>query len=206
MCPGQRKRATMRAAFAAAVLAVALGRHAGADMHDHGTHDHGAAMPADGMAGMGDMGGTTPAAPADPCEADPTPAGCAAYMYPDASANADLDSLCSQMSFMIGCSVRMACEEGDVEGDYCRPFSLLATICDGDRGMDGMDGCATYNNLCAPGGVAVAQCADVMGVPEAVHTMDTQVRSYRPYRPPVHARPRRYRARDSGKRGRLVLT
>ena len=51
-----------------------------------------------------------------PCVANSSLPECGAYQYPDASIAADLDSLCSSMSYMPGCSIRSACKVGSGAG------------------------------------------------------------------------------------------
>ncbi|KAG2173881.1 hypothetical protein INT43_005301 [Umbelopsis isabellina] len=68
-----------------------------------------------------------------------------------------LDSLCSQMPYMPGCTVRGICSNNsDVASQpWCNGVSLLADICVEDMPM--MSGCANYNRLCSNVSV-VAEC------------------------------------------------
>ncbi len=43
------------------------------------------------------------------CVSNPTSNGCASYVYPAASVQADIQSLCGEMPDMPGCSIRQAC-------------------------------------------------------------------------------------------------
>ena len=64
------------------------------------------------MAGMSmpDMAAAAPAASESSCIRNPTTRNCTDYKYPAASINADMDELCDMMPYMIGCSIRRACQ------------------------------------------------------------------------------------------------
>lgn len=49
-----------------------------------------------------------------------------------------------------------------VAAKYCRPFTLLATLC---ADMPGMRGCEAYKALCGKAGSVVAQCAEQRAIP-----------------------------------------
>jgi len=111
----------------------------------------------------------------DACFTDPTLPSCknADDFYPPETVEQDMDSLCSMMSWMSGCSVRNKCKSGDATGRFCAPWSLLADVCSTDWGesMDGMMGCTNYTALCRPN-TAVEQCATDKGIPFLVPTAE----------------------------------
>jgi solute carrier family 31 (copper transporter), member 1 len=111
------------------------------------------------------MGDSTPAnQPA--CVSNSSATSCVSYTYPNANAYADLNNLCTAMSFMPGCSIYSACNltNNALSPDTaCEPFQLLTTICKLDTGMSMMSGCANYNSLCANTSV-VRQCSSVSGL------------------------------------------
>ncbi|KAG2448740.1 hypothetical protein HYH02_006094 [Chlamydomonas schloesseri] len=118
-------------------------------------------------------GGSSPApAPAaDACVADPTRLECTTFVYPAASVAADITSLCRMMPYMPGCIIRDACTAGLVSGDYCRPFTLLATIC---VDMPGMAGCRSYKPMCLVPGSRVPQCSQFPAIPKTPSTRQAQ--------------------------------
>ncbi|GLI59301.1 hypothetical protein VaNZ11_001154 [Volvox africanus] len=98
------------------------------------------------------------------CVTDSSSTLCASYEYPLANITSDLNSLCTSMAYMPGCTIRAACQAGNVTGDFCRPMTLLATIC---LDMPGMSGCKSYIALCKNTSV-VQQCrsfSDIPGLP-----------------------------------------
>ncbi len=54
-------------------------------------------------------GAPPPSPSSDACVSNPTSNGCAGYVYPAASVQADIQSLCTSMPDMPGCSIRSAC-------------------------------------------------------------------------------------------------
>ncbi|GLI59300.1 hypothetical protein VaNZ11_001153 [Volvox africanus] len=86
---------------------------------------------------------------------------CASYEYPSSSITADIMSLCTPMPYMPGCTIRSACQAGNVTGDFCRPMTLLATIC---LDMPSMSGCKSYVALCKNTSV-VQQCRSFPAIP-----------------------------------------
>ncbi|KAJ3088016.1 hypothetical protein HK102_009772 [Quaeritorhiza haematococci] len=144
-----------------------------AQMDDHAGHDHSGHNHADegnqtshssDMGHMGNMGGgsnSTNITSSVPCIANPQNASCANYVYPTANITADLTDLCTQMSFMPGCSVKTMCEQASLNKSdvatkpYCQPFSVLANVCAKD--MPRMRGCRNYSAMCAQNST-VAQC------------------------------------------------
>lgn len=95
--------------------------------------------------------------PLNPCVTSPTAPECAKFTYPQASAAADIGSLCKGMHFMASCSVAKACNasgagpDGDPRGpgaaavsknnpDICDPFQHVTTVCKLDAGMSRMSG------------------------------------------------------------------
>jgi hypothetical protein len=95
--------------------------------------------------------------PLNPCVTAPTAPECAKFTYPQASAAADIGSLCKGMHFMASCSVAKACNasgagpDGDPRGpgaasvsknnpDICDPFQHVTTVCKLDAGMSRMSG------------------------------------------------------------------
>ncbi|KAI9004360.1 Ctr copper transporter family-domain-containing protein [Hyaloraphidium curvatum] len=116
-----------------------------------------------GAAAM-EMGGGS--APTETCISTPATPSCAGYVYPETNATADVDSLCTAMPFMTGCSVAGICRSGGASaqalaaGGYCTGMSLLADTCVSDDGMSMMRGCRSYNSMCnATAGSVVAACA-----------------------------------------------
>ncbi|KAG2448735.1 hypothetical protein HYH02_006089 [Chlamydomonas schloesseri] len=129
--------------------------------------------------GGGGGGGGTPSSAASPpaatslavvCVADGTNPMCVSYVYPNTSVAADLTNLCAAMPYMPGCSIRDACRAGTVTGDFCRPMTLLASIC---LDMPSMGGCKSYRGLCRNGTV-VQQCRDFPVIPGLPTTKEAQ--------------------------------
>ncbi|KAG2432990.1 hypothetical protein HXX76_008718 [Chlamydomonas incerta] len=104
------------------------------------------------------------------CVADGSSPMCVSYVYPDASVAADLVNLCAAMPYMPGCSIRDACRAGTVTGDFCRPMTLLASIC---LDMPSMGGCKSYRGLCRNSTV-VQQCRDFPAIPGLPTTKEAQ--------------------------------
>ncbi|GFR45650.1 hypothetical protein Agub_g7060, partial [Astrephomene gubernaculifera] len=115
---------------------------------------------------------SNPLKPPSPYSPPPPPAGppcvlnsslpeCVSYEYPAASIAADLNSLCTSMPYMPGCTVMSACQNGTATGAFCRPFTLLSSIC---YDMPGMSGCKSYRTLCAANSV-VPQCTQFPAIP-----------------------------------------
>ncbi|GLI68397.1 hypothetical protein VaNZ11_012783 [Volvox africanus] len=86
---------------------------------------------------------------------------CASYEYSSTSIDADLLSLCTSMPYMPGCTIREACQAGQVSGAFCRPMTLLATIC---ADMPSMAGCKSYVTMCKTTS-AVQQCQKFPAIP-----------------------------------------
>ncbi|GFR45647.1 hypothetical protein Agub_g7057, partial [Astrephomene gubernaculifera] len=104
----------------------------------------------------------TPETPASTlCVTNSSLSECASYVYPAANVTADLNSLCTQMPYMPGCTIMFACQNGTATGDFCRPFTLLSSIC---YDMPGMSGCKSYRTLCANTSV-VPQCKLYPAIP-----------------------------------------
>ncbi|PNW77387.1 hypothetical protein CHLRE_10g434350v5 [Chlamydomonas reinhardtii] len=127
--------------------------------------------------GSGSGDSSTPAASPPPstslavvCVADGTNPMCVSYVYPNTSVAADLLNLCAAMPYMPGCSIRDACRVGTVTGDFCRPMTLLASIC---LDMPTMGGCKSYRGLCGNGTV-VQQCRDFPAIPGLPTTKEAQ--------------------------------
>jgi len=107
------------------------------------------------------------------CIEAPKDASCSLYKYPDSNSTQDTASLCSQMSFMVGCSVQKSCKSSTI--GFCAPFSILGDICDGD--MPRMKACKSYTSLCeitgtgdqatpsSPPIVGVQQCSSQPPIP-----------------------------------------
>ncbi|KAI9103747.1 Ctr copper transporter family-domain-containing protein [Phlyctochytrium arcticum] len=106
---------------------------------------------------------TTPACPTTP--SDPA---CASFRMTDPDATSSLNSLCTQMEGMPGCTVRITCTSNaasipDGASHYCTPFSLLANICSVD--MPNMGDCKNYvaqcgNSTTPASQVLNPQCSD----------------------------------------------
>ncbi|KAJ3052027.1 hypothetical protein HK097_006976 [Rhizophlyctis rosea] len=71
-----------------------------------------------------------------------------AQPLPNANITASLDSLCSQMPGMPGCTLRTTCSSSpsSIPQEYCTSFSLLADICAAD--MPNMSDCLSYQSVC----------------------------------------------------------
>ncbi|KAG2432986.1 hypothetical protein HXX76_008714 [Chlamydomonas incerta] len=115
--------------------------------------------------------GSSPAPAAAACVWDPTRAECGAYVYPSTSVLADVTSLCKMMPYMPGCIIAGACVAGLASGDYCRPFTLLATIC---ADMPGMAGCKSYKSMCLVPNSRVPQCSQLPAIPKTPSTRQAQ--------------------------------
>ncbi|GIL46464.1 hypothetical protein Vafri_3456 [Volvox africanus] len=96
-----------------------------------------------------------------PCIANSSLPECASYEYPTTSISADIASLCNMMPYMPSCTMAQACKAGNVTGDFCRPMTLLATIC---VDMPSMSGCKSYVALCKNTSV-VQQCRSFPAIP-----------------------------------------
>ena len=107
------------------------------------------------------------------CIEAPTDPSCSLYKYPDLNSTQDTALLCSQMSFMVGCSVQKSCKSSTT--GFCTPFSILGDICVGD--MPRMRACKSYTSLCGitgtggqstpstPPFVVVQQCSSQPPIP-----------------------------------------
>ncbi|GIL97130.1 hypothetical protein Vretimale_2865 [Volvox reticuliferus] len=96
------------------------------------------------------------------CMADSSLPQCTSYEYPLANITSDLSSLCASMAYMPGCTIWAACQAGgNVTGDFCRPMTLLSTIC---IDMPSMSGCKSYVALCKNTS-AVQQCRSFPAIP-----------------------------------------
>ncbi|KAH6601154.1 hypothetical protein BASA50_001833 [Batrachochytrium salamandrivorans] len=97
-------------------------------------------------------------APTPDCINDPTAPICQSYQLPSANVSFDLDTLCSSMPNMPGCSIRKSCSLLPTSRRwYCKEFSILADVCAKD--MPGMRGCGSYTKMCKTGSV-IKQCYD----------------------------------------------
>lgn len=131
------------------------------------------------------------------CVATPSNATCAGFQYSEELANADLDSLCRQMPFMVGCSLRKQCQDAGVTAGTCSSFSLLVflplpnpvcyaavfqgSVCAADHPR--MGGCRNYRSLClitgsgdqatgpVPTPAIVEQCAVEAPVPNLISSL-----------------------------------
>ncbi|KAL3896547.1 MAG: hypothetical protein SGCHY_004007 [Lobulomycetales sp.] len=115
------------------------------------------------------------------CVATPSNATCAGFQYSEELANADLDSLCRQMPFMVGCSLRKQCQDAGVTAGTCSSFSLLGSVCAADHPR--MGGCRNYRSLClitgsgdqatgpVPTPAIVEQCAVEAPVPNLISSL-----------------------------------
>jgi hypothetical protein len=103
------------------------------------------------------MNSTPPALPIpDSCVTDPTQTNCTSFKYPHKNAVADLNALCTAMSFMAACSVKAKCAEvgagpdnvtsptatqvSSADSHICRILHQVATVCRHDSGMSKMKG------------------------------------------------------------------
>ncbi|RKO91583.1 Ctr copper transporter family-domain-containing protein [Blyttiomyces helicus] len=97
------------------------------------------------------------------CPTNPSDPACSTYTLPDTNASASLTNLCSQMPYMVGCSLASLCKQSPTSAPAaaCTPFSLLADVCAAD--MPGMSACSNYGKMCGNSSVALpatapAQC------------------------------------------------
>ncbi|CAO3668150.1 unnamed protein product [Umbelopsis ramanniana] len=83
----------------------------------------------------------------------------------------DLNSLCSQMSFMPGCTVRGLCANNTqlASNAWCNEFSILADVCQADMPM--MSGCADYSQMCSNVSI-VSECKTNTMLPGLPTTKD----------------------------------
>ena len=135
------------------------------DHSDHAGHT----MTTDADEPAASLSGDMPA-----CATDPTAAECASYVYPAERAIADIVTNCEAMPFMVACNVWTACEAGNMEGDICEPFNILASTCQ-DEGMSGMPGCPVYTPMCLTATDSVVEQCNGAGIARLVDTMPTQV-------------------------------
>ncbi|KAI3436176.1 hypothetical protein D9Q98_002231 [Chlorella vulgaris] len=110
----------------------------------------------------------------DPCYTDPSAPDCATFERSAADWTDDLELLCQQMPFMVGCSMWKQCTGGQADADspYCSLASLVADICVADQ-MNSMNGCEAHNALCGDGTV-VQQCLDPGAAPNVPTTFLTK--------------------------------
>lgn len=108
------------------------------------------------------------------CAEMPSMANCSSYRYPDARSEMDIEANCEAMPFMVACSVWTACKSGDMSGDLCEPFNVLASACQ-DQGMMNMPGCAVYTPMCLNADDSVVNQCTGAGISRLVSTMPTQV-------------------------------
>lgn len=129
---------------------------------------------------MSDMSDTMQAPPSSSsqCYEDPTAAECMDFKQGDQDSIEQIESLCDDMSDMIGCTLWKECEEmrsGGGGGDgssnaQCTPFSILSDIC---YEMSGMSGCDNYNKLCSAQGSVVKQCTEEGRISNVLTTSTT---------------------------------
>ncbi|GIL71275.1 hypothetical protein Vretimale_2865 [Volvox reticuliferus] len=113
---------------------------------------------------------TDPIASTPSCITNSSLPQCASYEYPSSSIITDLISLCTSMPYMPGCTIHLACQAGNVTGDFCRPMTLLATMC---IDMSSMSGCKSYIALCKSTSV-VQQCRSFPAIPGLPSTNDAR--------------------------------
>ncbi|EFA85339.1 hypothetical protein PPL_02342 [Heterostelium album PN500] len=80
------------------------------------------------------------------CLQTPWDPSCATYQYPLANITADIEGLCTSMSFMPVCTIDKVCQDNDLTDGVCTPFSVLADGCQYDMPM--MSNCKNYRTLC----------------------------------------------------------
>ncbi|KAG0365423.1 Ctr copper transporter family-domain-containing protein [Gamsiella multidivaricata] len=80
------------------------------------------------------------------CLTTPSDPSCVSFELPAATIQTDLDSLCTQMPYMPGCSLYKSCQAASKTDQWCTPFSVLADICAVD--MPNMGNCKNYVALC----------------------------------------------------------
>ncbi|KAL3899979.1 MAG: hypothetical protein SGCHY_001658 [Lobulomycetales sp.] len=115
------------------------------------------------------------------CVETPSNATCASFQYSEELAKADLDSLCRQMPFMVGCSLRKQCQDAGLTTGTCTSFSLLGSVCAADHPR--MGDCENYRSLClitgsgdqatgpVPVPAVVEQCAAEAPVPNLISSL-----------------------------------
>eukprot|EP00741_Cyanophora_paradoxa_P022906 tig00021525_g22126.t1 len=96
---------------------------------------------------------TSVVAATDACIKDPTQASCSSYVMPASTVAAGIDSLCTAMPFMVGCSLKTACAARSAGGSgaLCDPIAPMAAVCSNDGTMYKMQGCASWNTMCSTG-------------------------------------------------------
>jgi len=106
------------------------------------------------------------------CFNDPSSQDCVdgTSFYSNTQIEADLQLLCTAKSWMVGCTIRTACNNGQASGDYCHPWALAASLCsDADDNAD-MAGCDNYRSLCMVGTTVVSQCSNHKALPNQLST------------------------------------
>lgn len=104
------------------------------------------------------------------CINNPTDDKCVDFKIKDDAINQSLDSLCSQMPNMPGCTIRSLCKKDD-SSQQCNSFSILGDICSKD--MPNMSDCQDYTNMCKEG-TKVKQCTQnkpIKNLPKTQETM-----------------------------------
>ena len=113
---------------------------------------------------------SSPSSTLPACLADPRPAACASYAYPDADAARDLEALCGTSSLSSpACAAWQACQGGAggigaaSSAAACRSFPALAAVCGGNNTTSGVSplaalACRSYAALCGTVGTSVLQC------------------------------------------------
>lgn len=105
------------------------------------------------------------------CLSNPSTANCTNYEMPTAMVDSGIQSVCSEMPNMLGCSFLNYCEDSanDVKNEpFCGTFAVYKILC---LDMGSMQGCTSYRTMCGTG-TAVLQCQ--MPVPDFPKTLNVE--------------------------------
>lgn len=103
------------------------------------------------------------------CFDDPTASACGDVAVYYNIVEDSLKPICSALPWVTGCAVYRQCEGEQAEERYCRPWSIMASICPSTLHNSGSNPpayaaqldtlCSDYRSLCGPSGTAVAECS-----------------------------------------------
>ncbi|KAK9763166.1 hypothetical protein K7432_010412 [Basidiobolus ranarum] len=107
-----------------------------------------------------------------PCYTDPSTSSCADFQMESATVDASIQSLCTAMPYMPGCSVRNACTATSQfsSKSWCSGMSVLADVCQTD--MPKMTGCKAWVSLCGNSTSVVKQCKSQGEIPNIPTTSE----------------------------------
>jgi len=88
----------------------------------------------------------------------PQMSSCSNYVYPNTTS--DLKMICAMQSSEPGCDVYSKCNDGDLRGEYCDGFSILADLCDTKLNtLSGVMGrCDNYRSMCGREDTQIKAC------------------------------------------------